>query len=153
MKKLLLSLLLSASFGFCFAPINRGLVPPDQIQRELSEADRAKQQYNLPQIGNVGGVESGPGTSVSGPGPGDSDAANTVANAGNRAEGPQVNDRAKKDLALASQNMKSGAQKAQSVLIWALLLGILGFGIVTGLRKWADKAIPQPAVARKSAKW
>jgi hypothetical protein len=152
MKKVLLTVILSAAFGFCFAPINRGLVPPDQIQRESTEAERAAQQSNLPQIGNVGGPDSGPGQSGSGR-EGSSGDGSALATAMQQMEGAKQEEQAREALAIANQNLNAKAKGSPSYFLWAAVLGALGFGLVYGARKWADKAIPEPMTAKKAAKW
>jgi len=152
MKKVLLTVILAAAFGFCFAPINRGLVPPSQIQRESTEAERAAQQNNLPQIGNVGGGDSGPsqGGVAS---PSNSGDGNALATAMQQMDGAKQEEQAREALAVANRNLSEKAKGSTPYVLWAAILGAVGFGLVYGARKWADKAIPEPVVARKTAKW
>ncbi|MBC8064745.1 MAG: hypothetical protein H7Y17_07945 [Chlorobia bacterium] len=157
MKKLILSLLLTAAFGFCFAPINLGGVPAGMHKREHSESERAAQQSHLPQIGEVGGVPGIDGGTTAPAMTNDPNARNAVANAMRPHNGvPQQSESAKRDLAVAAAALKAnGPASKVGTFAWAGVFAAIGFGIVFGLKKWADKALPNPtsASAKKSANW
>lgn len=44
----------------------------------------------------------------------------------------------------AESDLKSAKSKPQRNLMWGLLFLALGFGVVLGIRQWANRAIPYP---------
>jgi hypothetical protein len=153
MKKLILSVVLALSFGFCFAPINMGRVPANKIKRELTDEERGKQQNNTPQIGEVGVVPEKDNEPTLPESTNDPAAQNTVATALKHAsEAPKPSDRAKEDLAVATDNMKSSDSGGRNMLIWALIFAGLGFGIMFGVKRWADKVVPD-VPKKKKVSW
>jgi len=145
MKKLILSVVLAASFGFCFAPINLGKVPAGKIKRELTDEERALQQNNTPQIGEVGIVPEKENAPTMPEQTNDPGAESTVANAlQHPSDAPKPSESAKKDLITAKDTMAGASSSGMSnMLIWALVFGGLGFGIIFGVRRWADKVVPE----------
>jgi len=150
MKKIGLSIVLALSFGFCFAPINLGPVPENMKKRELTDEERGKQQNNTPQIGEVGIVQQRENAPEMPDTTNDLSAQNTVANAMKHKDSPKPSDTAKKDVLTATETMEGAKPKSKaSLLVWALVFGALGFGIVFGLRRWADKVVPDVPKKKK----
>jgi hypothetical protein len=154
MKKLILCLMLVSAFGFCFAPINMGEVPAGMKKPELSEAERAKQQNHLPQIGEVGIVPEKDNAPIMPTTVDDPSAQQTVAGAlDQRKDSPKASESAKDDLIKADQTMKSAkADSKFGMLFWAAIFAVLGFGIVLGVRKYVDKVVPD-VPKKKKVNW
>lgn len=149
MKKLILSVVLTAAFGFCFAPINLGKVPPGKIRPELTDEERGKQQNNTPQIGEVGVVPQRDNAPTMPETTTDPSGADTITNAMKQTDAPKATN-AQRDLQTATETLKGGSPAGMSnMLIWALIFGGLGFGIIFGVRRWADKVVPEMPKKKK----
>lgn len=95
---------------------------------------------NQQQIGNLGGVPSGTERrdDIVQPTSGEPDAASTVAGA----ETPN-DPAAGETIKQAEKNIQSEKGGLLRMLLWAMVLGAFGFAVVFGVRKWADRALPE----------
>lgn len=141
MKKLSIVMFGLALAGACFAPINLPYRPANGVRPDVATEDQLRQQQmNQQRIGNLGGVPDGTERrdDLVPPRAGEPDAATTVATA----EIPN-DPEASQNLKKAEENVKNEKSGPFRMLMWVLFLGAFGFAVMVGVRKWADKAIPE----------
>lgn len=141
MKKILTIVAIFGWAGACFAPINLPYRPANGVRPDVAtEEQLQREQMNQQQIGNLGGVPSGTERrdDIVQPTSGEPDAASTVAGA----ETPN-DPAAGETIKQAEKNIQSEKGGLLRMLLWAMVLGAFGFAVVFGVRKWADRALPE----------
>lgn len=148
MRKLIALFTILSFSGLCFAPINLEEKPSNwQIRPEANEQQLREAQSRQKVVGEVGVVmqrapERSPELNSADPG--------AKAMLG-QAEQTLSQEGAKETLVAAEQNRQSGG--GSTFWFWGVAFGALGFGVVYGLRMWANKAIPEPVVKGRKVTW
>jgi len=110
-------------------------------QAEHPQEKIAAQQQHQMTMGERGATPADTEPNVNFQGSSDGDAADTL-----RSNGSSHSSREdEKAQAAIKEAGKGSGQKGSNSFLWmAIIAAVLGFGVVAGLRAWANKAIPMP---------
>lgn len=151
MRKLTLSLAAFALVCSCFAPIRTappaGWKPPNEATPEEMKQSQGLQKT----VGEVGSVPERTEEQVVQTSSSDPNARNVLARAGRMGEDQK---KAEAQQVLLTAEHKLDEEKSapfNMALIAVLVLGA-GFGSVYGLKKWTEKAMPEPP-KRQDVSW
>lgn len=141
MKRLSIAILFVMAAAFAPAPImdQRSGVRP---QAEHTQEQIASQQQHQMTMGELGSSPADTEPNVSFQGSSDGKAADTL-RAGSSTQSGREDEQAQAAIKEAS---KGKGDKSSGSFLWiAVIAAVLGFGVVAGLRAWANKAIPMPS--------
>ena len=153
MRKILLSLFVTTFAGFCFAPIQLH-DRPDNARRlpAATESDLQRQQGQQKVVGEIGTVpQQTEDHSTPSSAPSDSGAQGVLGQAQDRLDNNDP--KAQQVLQAAQKQLEQEKQGPMPMLFMGGLFLVVGFGVIFGLRQWANKALPDMPDVSKKVSW